>query len=255
MPLNLASSAERPLPIGLKKYYELPWRYAIFVMLPSAMIALPIKMVLRWLFNLKYIIAMLRDFLQHLRWRSRTAGPRSRDGGADPEAERRLAHVDRPALVFSLMVWADYDREWKKYQKKFTDLETAVTRKQIQEADSKVDATRRAELEQKVAQGKQEMDAHRSEVKKAEGDVARIEGEWYRVDQDYRFTKAEIDVAKYDYEEDATTRQGRGQEEGEARRPGEEVAGPAPEARGRGAPARRGQGSGGGPGEDVPGGG
>src|SRR4029453_1427487 len=106
-------------------------------------------------------------------------------------------------VVFSLMVWADYDREWKKYQKKFTDLEASVTKKQIQEAEGKVDAGRRAELEQKLAPGKPEMDAHRSEVKKAEGDVARIEGEWYRVDQDYRFTKAEIDVAKYDYEEEA----------------------------------------------------
>jgi hypothetical protein len=52
------------LPIGLKKYYDLlgPWRYAIFVMLLLAMIALPIKMVLRWLFNLKYIIAMPEIF-------------------------------------------------------------------------------------------------------------------------------------------------------------------------------------------------
>jgi len=52
------------LPIGLKKYYDLlgPWRYAIFVMLLLAMIALPIKMALRWLFNLKYIIAMPEIF-------------------------------------------------------------------------------------------------------------------------------------------------------------------------------------------------
>jgi len=52
------------LPIGLKKYYDLlgPWRYGIFVMLLLSMIALPIKMVLRWLFNLKYIIAMPEIF-------------------------------------------------------------------------------------------------------------------------------------------------------------------------------------------------
>jgi hypothetical protein len=52
------------LPIGLKKYYDLlgPWRYAIFVMLLLAMIALPIKMSLRWLFNLKYIVALPEIF-------------------------------------------------------------------------------------------------------------------------------------------------------------------------------------------------
>jgi Cytochrome b(C-terminal)/b6/petD len=48
----------------LKKYFEKlgPWRYAIFVMLLLLQIALPIKMVLRWLFNLKYIVAMPEIF-------------------------------------------------------------------------------------------------------------------------------------------------------------------------------------------------
>ena len=39
-----------------------PWRYSVFVMLLLSMIALPIKMVLRWLFNLKYIVAMPEIF-------------------------------------------------------------------------------------------------------------------------------------------------------------------------------------------------
>jgi hypothetical protein len=48
----------------LKKYFEKlgPWRYAVFVMLLLLQIALPIKMVLRWLFNLKYIVAMPEIF-------------------------------------------------------------------------------------------------------------------------------------------------------------------------------------------------
>jgi hypothetical protein len=50
--------------LGLKKYYEKmgPFRYAVFVMLLLGMIALPIKMVGRWLFNLKYVIAMPEIF-------------------------------------------------------------------------------------------------------------------------------------------------------------------------------------------------
>ena len=50
--------------LGLRKYYEKmgPWRYSVFVMLVLSMFALPIKMVLRWLFNLKYIIAMPEIF-------------------------------------------------------------------------------------------------------------------------------------------------------------------------------------------------
>jgi GGDEF domain-containing protein len=52
------------LPIGLKRFHEKmgPYRYAVFVILLLSMVALPIKMVLRWLFNLKYIIAMPEIF-------------------------------------------------------------------------------------------------------------------------------------------------------------------------------------------------
>jgi hypothetical protein len=49
---------------GLKKYYDKmgPWRYAVFVMLLLGMVALPIKMLLRWTLNLKYIVAMPEIF-------------------------------------------------------------------------------------------------------------------------------------------------------------------------------------------------
>jgi hypothetical protein len=52
------------LPIGLKRFHQKmgPYRYAVFVLLLLSMIALPIKMVMRWLFNLKYIIAMPEIF-------------------------------------------------------------------------------------------------------------------------------------------------------------------------------------------------
>jgi hypothetical protein len=52
------------MPIGLKKYYEKmgPWRYGVFVFLLLAMISLPIKMVLRWTLNLKYIVALPEIF-------------------------------------------------------------------------------------------------------------------------------------------------------------------------------------------------
>ena len=48
----------------LKKYFVKlgPWRYAVFVMLLLGMIALPIKMILRWTINLKYIVAMPEIF-------------------------------------------------------------------------------------------------------------------------------------------------------------------------------------------------
>jgi hypothetical protein len=49
---------------GLKKYYVKlgPWRYGVLVMLLLGMIALPIKMILRWTITLKYIVAMPEIF-------------------------------------------------------------------------------------------------------------------------------------------------------------------------------------------------
>jgi hypothetical protein len=49
---------------GLRKYHEKlgAVRFSIFVLLLLCMMALPIKMVLRWLFNLKYIVAMPEIF-------------------------------------------------------------------------------------------------------------------------------------------------------------------------------------------------
>jgi len=52
------------LPIGLKRFYDRmgPWRYSVFVMLLLMQIALPLKMLLRWTVNLKYIVAMPEIF-------------------------------------------------------------------------------------------------------------------------------------------------------------------------------------------------
>jgi hypothetical protein len=49
---------------GLRRYKEKlgAVRYSVFVLLLLSMMALPIKMVLRWLFNLKYIVAMPEIF-------------------------------------------------------------------------------------------------------------------------------------------------------------------------------------------------
>jgi hypothetical protein len=54
------------LPIGLKRFYDRmgPWRYSVFVMLLLMQLALPLKMVLRWTVNLKYIVAM-PEVIQH----------------------------------------------------------------------------------------------------------------------------------------------------------------------------------------------
>jgi len=137
--------------------------------------------------------------------------PAKPEPGRDPEMAGRTATLN---VVFALtsigllialsyMIWDDYNREWKHLQKRFNRLEVKLTEDQVQQALGKVDASRRQQVQAQLAQGEKEIAARRGEVKEAEKEQQKLDADWYRLDQDYRFTKAEIDVARYEYEEAA----------------------------------------------------
>ncbi len=131
--------------------------------------------------------------------------------GRDPQMAERtqklnllFASTSIALLVaFSAMVWDDYDREWKKHQIAFNRLEVQQTQKQRDEALGKVDASRRKAIEEQLAKGQQEMADRRAEIDRARAEAAKAHNEWYAVDQDFRFTKADIDVKRYEFEEAA----------------------------------------------------
>ncbi len=104
-------------------------------------------------------------------------------------------------LALSWMIWADYNREWKKYQLQFNKLEVTLTQKQIEEALGKVDAGKREGLVAAIARGREEERARFADIKKAEAELAKLNARWYAVDQNFRFTKARIDVVRFQYEE------------------------------------------------------
>ncbi len=131
--------------------------------------------------------------------------------GRDPQMAERTQRLNllfaltsiAMLLAFSLMVWDDYDREWKKHQIAFNRLEIQQTQKQRDEALGKVAADKRKAIEDQIAKGQEEMTARRAEIDKARAEAAKAHNEWYAVDQDFRFTKADIDVKRYEYEEAA----------------------------------------------------
>jgi cytochrome c2 len=82
-------------------------------------------------------------------------------------------------------------------------MEQKRTEEQIQQASSKVDAARQQQVEAALAKGQQEAAAQAQEIAKAEKEKAALDDEWYRVDQNFRFKKAEIDVARFEYEDAA----------------------------------------------------
>jgi mono/diheme cytochrome c family protein len=129
--------------------------------------------------------------------------------GRDPQM---VARTQKLNVVFALssialflglswMIWADYNREWKKFQLQFNKLEVSVTQKQIEEALGKVDAAKRKALEAAIAKGREEERARYAEIKKAEAEHGKLQARWYAVDQNFRFTKAHIDVVRFQYEE------------------------------------------------------
>jgi mono/diheme cytochrome c family protein len=137
--------------------------------------------------------------------------PAKPEPGRDPSMADRTNQLNVVFLLSSLglllavswMIWADYNRGWKTYQIEFNKLETAQTREQRDAAGAKVDAPHRKELEELIARGEAEVAARRAELAKAQKDLDKLNGEWYGVDQNFRFTKAKIDVSRYNYEEAA----------------------------------------------------
>jgi cytochrome c2 len=104
-------------------------------------------------------------------------------------------------LVLSWMIWADYDREWKPYQTRFTQWDMKRAKKQIDAVSNKVDTAKRQQLDEERAQAQQELAKNRNAIAEKQKEIDRLHGKWYGIDQNFRFTKAKIDVAKYDYEE------------------------------------------------------
>src|SRR5437773_7868687 len=117
--------------------------------------------------------------------------PTKPEPGRDTEMAGRTATLNvvfaltSIGLLFALtyMIWDDYNRDWKHYQKRFNQLEVKLTQDQVQQALGKVDAARRQQVQAQLAQGEREIDARRGEVKQAEKDAAKLDADWYRVDQ------------------------------------------------------------------------
>jgi cytochrome c2 len=131
----------------------------------------------------------------------------------EPEPDPRLAaRNQRLNVLFALaglsllaataaMVWADYDREWRQYQLDFARLQVQHTKDAIENALGPEDAQRLREVEAELARGREQAAAQRDEIRKVQAEIDALQAGWYGADQDYRFTKAKLDVARYELDE------------------------------------------------------
>ena len=100
------------------------------------------------------------------------------------------------------MVWDDYDREWKGYQRRFVQLEMEVTRASLEAANQEVDAGVISELEARRADAEARLEVQTEQVLILQEELDGVDVQLALATQLYQFAKANYDVDKYTFEVD-----------------------------------------------------
>jgi len=98
------------------------------------------------------------------------------------------------------MVWDDYNREWKKTQRHFSDLEVQVTQAQLQQATRAVDQNKLKQLQAQEAAAQKNVEANRGKVDELQKKLTDADNTLFRATLDYNYMKATYDQDRYDYE-------------------------------------------------------
>src|SRR5882672_3334514 len=98
------------------------------------------------------------------------------------------------------MVWDDFDRDWKKTQRRFTQLELQVTQAQLQQAGRSVDRTKLTQAEQQEAAARKNVQANQKQVDDLQKKLRDNDVVLYRATVDYQAMKATYDEVRYDFE-------------------------------------------------------
>ena len=99
------------------------------------------------------------------------------------------------------MVWDDYDREWKGYQRQFVLLETEVTQAGLAAAQGAVDQAELARLQGERDAAEQSVAGNQAQIDELQGQLDEVEAELFLANQAWTFTKAEYDVERYTFED------------------------------------------------------
>ena len=99
------------------------------------------------------------------------------------------------------MVWDDYDREWKGYQRRFVQLETEVTEANLAAAEAEVDQAALEDLRARRSAAEQELAGNQTRIDELEAERAAVQARLDLTTQRFQFTKAQYDAERYGYEE------------------------------------------------------
>src|SRR5262245_60648910 len=98
------------------------------------------------------------------------------------------------------MVWDDYNREWKKTQRHFSDLEVQVTQAQLQQATRAVDQNKMKQLQAQEQTAQQSVKANQAKVDELQTKLTDADNVLFRATLDYNYMKATYDQDRYAFE-------------------------------------------------------
>jgi mono/diheme cytochrome c family protein len=111
-----------------------------------------------------------------------------------------IASVVLLVCIVAMFV-ADYQREWKDYQRDFRALEIEETRQKYREAAQQLTANEEYEkLRIDLARIQDEVDQKSDETEAVNREISRLQARHELAEQNYRFAKADYDAVKYEYE-------------------------------------------------------
>lgn len=105
-------------------------------------------------------------------------------------------------FVWLLTFANDFNRPWKKYQIEFRNLEIEKTKADIASANTSLDENEEyGELKIAFENAQNEIDSRQEEITALEEKIGRLDADLYAKNQNYQFAKADMDVAKYNFEQ------------------------------------------------------
>src|SRR3954453_8378009 len=98
------------------------------------------------------------------------------------------------------MVWDDFDRDWKKTQRQFSQLEAQVTQLNLQQAGRGVDKSKLAGLEAQEKAAKAKVAANQAKVNDLQDKLKDANNALFRATTAFQTMKATYDQDRYDFE-------------------------------------------------------
>jgi len=98
------------------------------------------------------------------------------------------------------MVWDDFDRDWKKTQRRFAQLENTVTQASLAQAGRAVDKNKFAQLTASEAAAKKNVAANQKKVDDLQAKLKDADNALFRATTAFQTMKATYDQDRYDFE-------------------------------------------------------